>query len=150
KSRRLATSWYDGNVRFFDPVTGELLRMLPAHKGAVTNVVFSPDGQLLASVGSDRKVRVWNAGTLEQLAEFDRSGTDWAMTFSADSKRLAVSLSDKVRVFDVAGDRAVGEPTGGTTDITLPPGSKGSMTFTPDGGRFVAFEPRKPLTFWDV
>jgi WD40 repeat protein len=58
------------------------LRLWPApsrsfeHVGAVTDIAFSPDGQLVATGSSDRTIRLWQVENGQLLAIL-RGHTDW-------------------------------------------------------------------------
>jgi WD40 repeat protein len=58
----LALGFDDGSIEFFDAATGGSLHTLAAHAGRVRGLAFSPDGRLLASMGSDDVLRIWGVG----------------------------------------------------------------------------------------
>lgn len=93
----------DETIRLFDVKKGEELPSLKGHSEDAASVVFSPDGQVMASGSDDETVRLWNASTSEELRTF-KGCVDLfvSMSFSPDGKSLAFSDSDNtIRLYDV-------------------------------------------------
>lgn len=90
EGQRLATASKDGTVRVWDVVTGETLLLLSHHKGIVRSVAWSPNGRRLATAGEDGTVRVWHAATGMEEFVFRAVASPWHVTWSPDSKRLAI------------------------------------------------------------
>ncbi len=59
--RTIATAMHWGEIRLWDASMGQFVRGLRGLK-SVSEIVFSPDGQRLASGGDDYTARVWNLG----------------------------------------------------------------------------------------
>ena len=80
--------------------TNPLLDAKFAHEGAILNLVFSADGNLLLSSAEDDTVKVWNAQNLKEKLLLETQ-PDWAraLTFAAGDKTIAVGRMDGSMAF---------------------------------------------------
>jgi WD40 repeat protein len=75
---------------------------LKGHTREVSGLAFSPDGRLLATVGWDRRLQVWDAKTGEpHHGVVGHADLVYGVTFSPDGSRLATASWDgSVKVWD--------------------------------------------------
>jgi len=116
---------------------GRILRFLRGSQGPVSDVAFSRDGKLLASIGNDGKIRLWDATTRAPAgAPLEQPGTGEAVAFGP-GRLLAAGTSDgKVRLWDLARRNVVATLTAehGITDLVFSPDGKLLAAGTGDGG----------------
>ena len=79
--------------------TGNLITELN-HENYVTDLVFSPDGQFLATSSRDKTTRIWSVANWQETARLNQESTVWAIAFSPDGKYLATAAEDRtVRIW---------------------------------------------------
>ena len=89
-------------------------------------ITFSPDGRLLASVSTDRAIRLWNMETHEEATLERHQQPVTTIAFSPDGKMLASGSVDYlVRLWDMVERRDIATLTGHTKRVN-------SVTFSPD------------------
>ena len=71
------------------------MRSLIGHGDAVWQVCYSPDGRLLASVSSDRTLRLWTTKGNLIKTYIDHTDTVWHVDFSPDGHHLITASEDK-------------------------------------------------------
>lgn len=81
----------EGNIKLWDAETGIEAMTITAHSGAVNELVWSPDGQMLISGGDDGFVRIWqiDADSGTELAAFDYEAPVYAVAINPDGTQIA-------------------------------------------------------------
>jgi len=85
----------DFAIRLWDVMSGESLGTLDEHTGIVWGVAFSPDGQMLASVSSDKTAKIWDWRDGALLKSLDFPDQVVSVSFSPDGQTLAVGGVDE-------------------------------------------------------
>jgi WD40 repeat protein len=140
----LASGATDGAVRLWQVVDGKPLRTLKKHTNWVTNIVFSPDGQVLASA-SDKTVQLWRIsdGALMYTLK-GHTGPVQGVAFSPDGQTLVSGAMDTVWTWRVA--------DGALLHTLSVPGAYAivtSMAFSPDG-QILALGAWDSVQLWQV
>jgi WD40 repeat protein len=155
-------------LRLWSTATGQRIGgMLPA-AGAVTAAAaagpaaFSPDGRLVAAIGSDGKARLWNVATRQQTGTAVAVGrTAGALAFSPGGKTfVTVAANGTAAMWSVATGHRVGavmnaggaDPAGSGSSASgqgTAGGPVAAVAFSPDG-RTLATAVDGSVRLWDT
>ncbi|MBD2038277.1 WD40 repeat domain-containing protein [Leptolyngbya sp. FACHB-321] len=123
--------------------TGQERQRLEGHQGLVSRVLFSPDGQQLATSGYDGTARLWDTNGKPLATLQGHQGPVLNVVFSPDGKQLATSGVDgTARLWD----------TNGKPLATLQghQGFVSSVVFSPDGQQLATSGYDGTARLWDT
>jgi WD40 repeat protein len=104
----LASGSDDDSIKLWSASTGQLLKKLTGHKGAVCAIAFSPNGPALASGSQDKTVRIWDAISGQVLQTFTghQEGV-CALAFSPDGSRILSADTENAQLWEVASGKSI-------------------------------------------
>ena len=116
---------------------------LSEHTGSVFSVDISPNGQLIATGGEDKTVKVWqeNGALLDTLE--GHQARVWEVQFSPDNRYLASASRDgTVKIWSLNGRLSI--TLEGHNDAVL------SLAFSPDGRYLASASRDRTIKIWSV
>ncbi len=138
-------------VAVWDPGTGKRLASCPGHTKRAWAVVFSPDGKLLASAGSDNAysgdLGLWDSVTGKEVLRVEDKVLrvePRCIAFTPDGKTLAVGGRGEICLWDVAGAKPL-EPISEDAGAYIV-----RMGFSPNGQTLAVATDSGRTRLWDV
>ena len=132
----------DGTIEKRSTLDGGWMDSMNSHPAVLFDMVFSPNGAVLAVGYNDPWIRVYDIADGNLLGVL--TGTARSLSFSPDGILLAAGLTDgTVRIFELEAG----------TFYDLPPGHLGAVTdlaFTADGGQLITSSDDCTVSIWSL
>ncbi len=132
---------YDNSVKIWDWSSANQRQALK-HMEEVTELLFNDTASLLASLDSERTVRLWNlksATKTEALQWKDRS----AMSFSPDGRILAVAGTQDFSLWNIPKGTGISSKLDHEREVS-------ALAFSPDAGTLAILFDHEAIGTWDT
>ena len=160
--RLLATATFRSNtIKLWDTATGRELRNLSSGKqsamGMSPAIAFSRDGRFIAAAGGENTVKVWEVTSGREVQTLTSGegglasiGGIYFIGFSSNNR--LVTISDAVRVWDLATAQVISTMGAGGLNTLAMMGGEGGAALSTDGTQLarVSTEGENKIQFWDL
>lgn len=85
----------ESKISFWDINTGSLIKSIGNHDKEIRSLTISEDGQKIISGSLDKKIKIWDIDTGEELLIISAPGYVLGLDVDADGRRIASGGSDK-------------------------------------------------------
>ncbi len=92
----MAVARDDHTIKLWSLPGGKEAKVLTGHGNRITGLSFSVEGTRLASVSTDRSLRIWNVGEGDLLAQVSAPAELQSVTWIAEGRRVAAGGADGV------------------------------------------------------
>ena len=133
----------DGVIKIWDAAKGTSLRTLSGHNDRVRTIVWSPNGEYIASGSDDETIQLWNTVTGANLYTFSGySNTHKSISWSPDSSTIAIGSGNEIKICDTTG-KCSHILIGQTTIVN-------ALSWSPDGKYIASGSQDGTLGIWDT
>src|SRR5258705_3226175 len=160
--RLLATGTFRSNtIKLWDTATGRELRNLSSGKqsamGMSPAIAFSRDGRFIAAAGGENTVKVWEVTSGREVQTLTSGegglasiGGIYFIGFSSNNR--LVTISDAVRVWDLATAQVISTMGAGGLNTLAMMGGEGGAALSTDGTQLarISTEGENKIQFWDL
>ncbi|MBD2301214.1 WD40 repeat domain-containing protein [Nostoc sp. FACHB-190] len=144
KDGQIASGSVDGNVRLWTQ-DGKLLDTWAAHDGAIPSLTFSPDGQTLATTGSDNITKLWQVHRQWLTVLNGHQDAVTGVNFRPDGKQVvSAGINDLLYFWSPKGNLLFTRKTNQRSVY--------GMSFSPDGQTIASAgkDNTIPIRLWDA
>jgi serine/threonine protein kinase len=134
----------DGTLKKFKPDSPEAIAE-HVEKKSIFTAALSPDGETLATAGSNPAIQLWDAQTLKpKLPLTGHAGPVYGLSFHKDGAKLASAGWDKqIRIWDASTGLLLKNWDGKSGDLW-------SIAFSPDGTKLATAGQDGSVKLWDA
>jgi hypothetical protein len=140
RGHEIAAAGVDKMIRIYEwnGTTAKLKRSAFAHDAAILSLAYSPDGATLFSGSADRRIKAWDAATLQERHVYNNLA-DWPQTLAVNphGAQLAAGLANgDLILFDATAPKKLrdllksGQPVAAAVRASFPPLARGGRTST--------------------